>query len=633
MIVSGNGIGKSFGGEVVLKEVQFEIQETDRIGLVGMNGAGKSTLLNILTGNLEQDIGQIQTKKGLNIGYLKQTNFLELDNTLEEEIKSVFKEILELQEKITQVQEDLKHTKSEDEKMITLMRKYESLQSSFEAKSGYEITYKIQNVLNGLGFQNYDMTMPVKNLSGGEKIRFAMAKILLQNPELLILDEPTNHLDFIMLEWLENYLQSYKGAIVVVSHDRYFLDKIINKVWEIKNTQLTKYVGNYTNFVEQKHQKLMLAQKEYEKQQEEIEKLTEFVHKNLAKSSSVNGVGTRVKALEKMERLEKPSLYEKELKIKFEIDSHPYLNVLQLFHVGIEVGKEKTKLYENVNFEIERGQKVAIIGPNGIGKTSLLKAMLGKIEYLGRIKWGENTRISYFDQEGTSLHMENTAIEEIHQQFPQKTDLEIRNLFANLLLTEDTVFKKIKELSGANRAKVVLAKIIFEKPNVLILDEPTNHFDYLAKEALTEALKKFEGTIILVSHDRYLLNTITTKIIELGKEGIQTYLGNYENYVIEKRNRMDISNVKKVEEKVTKSKEKNILLQKNKKRMASIEKKMQQLEEKIKKTQEEMLLPEHTSNYIELSRMGKEVDIQNEELNVLLEEWVMLTETIEKENQ
>lgn len=626
MLVSVKDISKSFAGNIVLDKVSFDINENDRIGLIGINGVGKSTLLNIITDNVYYDTGELVIKNGISIGYLKQSNSLDNNNTLNQELRKVFTQIYELKDRLNNLQKQMNESLNDSEKLEKIIKKYDSTNNLFEARDGYNIDIKINNVLNGLGFKDYDLDMKVSNLSGGEKVRFSMVKILLQEPELLVLDEPTNHLDFEMLNWLEKYIESYKGAIIVVSHDRYFLDKVANIILEIENCKLYKYKGNYSKFLTQKEEKVKKKELEYEKQQENIKKLTEFIDKNLAKSASVNGVGTRIKQLEKMELIEKP-IYNKNIKLKFEFDKTSFKEVLQVKDLSININENDRQLYNKVSFNISRNEKVAIIGKNGIGKTTLLKALLNQVEYNGKIKWGENVKISYFEQENSSINIENTVIDEIHNRFPNKTDLELRKLYAKLLITDDMVFKKIKELSGANKAKVVFAIMMLERANVLILDEPTNHLDYIAKEELNRALKEYNGTIILVSHDRYLLNNVATKIIEVSQNKLNIYNGNYDYYINNK-----IENIKKSNQKISITKEKNIALYNEKKKLSSIERKIEKIENEIRKLNIKLNDNEISTDYIKLAKINDEIQEKNKELDSFMKEWVEVNENIDKVN-
>ena len=364
-------------------------------------------------------------------------------------------------------------------------------------------------------------------------MRFGMAKILLRNPELLILDEPTNHLDFSMLAWLEDYIKSYKGAVLTVSHDRYFLDNIVSGIYEIEQKHIYKYKGGYSAFIKQKEERLRVLEKEYDKQQQELTAMRDYVSRNLARSSSSNSVGSRVKALEKMEIMQKPNPRPKDIHFKFDYDIEPHKTVLTVKDMGVHVGDRVTgkQLYDNISLEVLCGDKIAIVGKNGVGKSSFLKAIMKRISCSGTVRFGGNVKVAYFDQELRDLDLNDTVIEAVHKQFPTKTDFEIRSALGRLLIEDEAVFKRVRELSGANRAKVQFCIIMFKRANVLILDEPTNHLDYIAKEALDEALKQFTGTLITVSHDRYFLNTVPTKIIEMFPDGLEIYNGKYDYYL------------------------------------------------------------------------------------------------------
>lgn len=517
MLVTLDKICKSFLDEVVLKDVSFSINENERIGLLGVNGAGKSTLLNIITGILPFDSGTRTVKSSLEIGYLKQNEALNSENTLREEIEDALSEVYDVREKLLEASKRISASTPGSEEYRNLSEAYEKLTNQYDALDGYTADTRINIVLNGLGFGDFNLEQKTAHLSGGEKIRFGIAKILLHNPELLILDEPTNHLDFTMLTWLEDYLSSYKGSVLIVSHDRYFLDKVADNICEIENGSLYKYKGGYSAFLTQKEERIRHAEKEYEKQQSELAAMRDYVAKNLAKSSSSNSVGSRVKTLEKMELQAKPNPKQKEVHFKFEYDFEPHKVVLSCKDVGIYVGNAATgkQLYENISLEVLKGEKIAIIGKNGVGKSSFLKAVLKKIPYTGQIKFGGNVKVAYFDQELGDLNLDDTVIEAVHRAYPTKTEFEIRSALGRLLIEDEAVFKRVRDLSGANRAKVAFCIIMFKRANVLIFDEPTNHLDYIAKEALDDALKEFTGTLITVSHDRYFLNCVPDKIIEM----------------------------------------------------------------------------------------------------------------------
>lgn len=629
MLISINNISKSFLNKKVLNNITLAINDKDRIGLLGINGVGKTTLLNIISGTLEYDEGTISSKQDLRIGYLRQNEALNTSHTLKEEIESSLQTVFDTRKKLEEISKKMSQTTGFEYE--NLSNDYERLTNIYDAADGYNAEVRINTVLNGMGFGNFDLNTSVSVLSGGEKTRFALAKILVENPNLLILDEPTNHLDFDMLNWLENYLLEYKGAVIIVSHDRYFLNSVASDICEIENNELVRYKGGYSSFLKQKEERIKTLTKEYEKQQKEIEDLRDYVRRNLAKSSSINSVGSRVKALEKMELAAKPNPQVKDLHISFPFDIEPHKTILECKELKVSVGKADTKriLFENFNLEILRNEKVAFIGKNGIGKSSLLKAILKKMPYEGSVRWGGNVKISYFDQELSSLDLNLTALEAVHRKFPTKTEYEIRSMLARFLIEDEDVFKRLYELSGANRAKVALCIIVFERSNVLVLDEPTNHLDYKAKEALDLALSQYEGTIIMVSHDRYFLNSVPTKIIEMRSNKIIVYSGNYDYY----KEHLQVENKEKVEKSDAKS---NSSIQyeesrKNKsqdrKRRAKLmntEKEIDVLQSHINELKQLIDSPDVSSDYKKLSEILEEIKIKEDELEELELLWLEL---------
>lgn len=629
MLISLNNINKSFLDKKILNNITLAVNEKDRIGLLGINGVGKSTLLNIISGNLEYDEGTIATKSDLRIGYLKQNEALDTSNNLDEEIKDSLKLIFDTRKKIDEISYKMSKSVGADYEKLT--EEYEKYTNIYNAADGHNAEVRIKTVLNGMGFGSFDMNTPVSVLSGGEKTRFALAKILVENPNLLILDEPTNHLDFNMLTWLENYLKEYKGAVIIVSHDRYFLDSVASDICEIENCELIRYKGGYSSFLKQKDERIKTLTKEYEKQQREIEDLRDYVRKNLAKSSSINSVGSRVKALEKMELQAKPNPKVKDLHINFPFDIEPHKLIVECKNLKVSVGKNENKkvLFKDFNLEIQRNEKIAFIGKNGVGKSSLLKAILKKIPYEGSIRFGGNVKISYFDQELSSLDLNMTALESVHRKFPTKSEYEIRSMLARFLIEDEDVFKRIKELSGANRAKVALCIIVFERSNVLFLDEPTNHLDYKAKEALDIALGQYEGTIIMVSHDRYLLNSVPTKIIEMKNDEIIIYNGNYDYYkehseiVIKEKNEntqiQSDSAVKYTEDRKNKAQDR-----KRRAKLLNLEKEINLLQQQILELKNLIEQPEIASNYEKLSEILDEIKIKEDSLEELEITWLEL---------
>ncbi len=512
-----------------------------------------------------------------------------------------------------------------------LSAEYERLTSIYDAADGYNAEVRINTVLNGMGFGDFNMETSVSVLSGGEKTRFALAKILVENPNLLILDEPTNHLDFSMLNWLEDYLASYKGAVIIVSHDRYFLNAVASDICEIENGELVRYKGGYSSFLKQKEERIKTLTREYEKQQKEIEELRDYVRKNLAKSSSINSVGSRVKALEKMELAAKPNPKIKDLHIAFPFDIEPHKTILECKDLKVSVGKGDSKrtLFQNLDLEITRGEKVAFVGKNGVGKSSFLKAILKKMAYEGSVRWGGNVKISYFDQELASLDLNMTVIEAVHRKFPTKTEYEIRSMLARFLIEDEDVFKRIREMSGANRAKVALCIIVFERSNVLVLDEPTNHLDYKAKEALDRALSQYEGTVIMVSHDRYLLNSVPDKIIEMKPDEVVIYKGNYDYYkehaqteVKEKATKPEVkSNAAMQYDESRKNKAQD---RKRRAKLMNTEKEMEALQNEIDELKALIENPDISSDYARLSEILEEIKIKEEALEELENLWLEL---------
>lgn len=629
MLISVNNISKAFLDKKILNNVTLAVNDKDRIGLLGINGVGKTTLLNILSGNLEYDDGTIATKPDLRIGYLKQNEALNTSNSLKDEIESSLQLVFDTRKKLEEISKLM--SQATGNVYDNLSNEYERLTNIYDAADGYNVEVRINTILNGMGFGEFDLNTSVSVLSGGEKTRFALAKILVENPNLLILDEPTNHLDFNMLNWLENYLAEYKGAVIIVSHDRYFLNSVTSDICEIENGELVRYKGGYSSFLKQKEERIKTLTKEYEKQQKEIEELRDYVRKNLAKSSSINSVGSRVKALEKMELQAKPNPQLKDLHISFPFDIEPHKTILECKGLKVSVGKAENKrtLFENFNIEISRGEKVAFVGKNGVGKSSLLKAILKKLPCEGSVRWGGNVKISYFDQELSNLDLNLTAIESVHRKFPTKTEYEIRSMLARFLIEDEDVFKRIREMSGANRAKVALCIIVFERSNVLVLDEPTNHLDYKAKEALDHALSQYEGTIIMVSHDRYFLNSVPTKIIEMKSDEIIIYNGNYDYY----KEHIELCTNEKVSKAETKSdssiqydesRKNKAQDRKRRAKLMNTEKEINVLQNEISELKQLIESPDVSSDYEKLSSILEEIKTKEEQLEELENIWLEL---------
>ena len=516
MLASLTNINKFYNGNQVLNNVSLTIDENDRIGLVGNNGCGKSTLLKILTGSVDPDRftekdGIVSIAAKTTVGYLEQMGGLNTENTVIEEMRSVFEPVHKAIDRLREI--ELEIEMGDD----FAADEYQQLSSWIEANDGYNTDVKIRMVLNGMGFSGEELERTVSGFSGGEKTRLCIARLLLEEPNLLILDEPTNHLDFKTIMWLEDYLRSYKGAILIVSHDRYFLDRLCTSVCEIERGILTRYRGNYTAFVRQREENDARREKEYELQQKQIAQLEDYVAKNLVRASTTKMAQSRRKQLEKIERVERPVHDTKHAKIRFTYSVEPPIDVLKVKGVDISVGEGASRktLVDTLDFEVRRGEKVGIIGDNGIGKSTLLRILQEQLPHRGLVRWNSNIKISYFEQESTNLHKELTVMEELHSRYPLMSDLEVRSLLAQVRLVGENVFKETGVISGGERAKLCFAIMMQEHGNVLILDEPTNHLDLSSKEAIEEALAEYTGTVIFVSHDRYLLSKISDRLIEL----------------------------------------------------------------------------------------------------------------------
>ncbi len=532
MLAGLTNINKFYNGNQILKNVCLNIDENDKIGLVGKNGCGKSTLLKILTGNEEPDRftekdGIVSVASKTTMGYLKQMGGLDSDKTIIEEMQSVFEPVHKAIERLREIEIEIQSgdNSSADE--------YQQLSSWIEANDGYNTDVKIKMILNGMGFSESELNRIVSGFSGGEKTRLSIAKLLLEEPNLLILDEPTNHLDFKTIMWLEDYLKTYRGAVLIVSHDRYFLDRLCTSICEIERGVLKRYRGNYSAFVRQREENDTRQEKEYELQQKQIAKMEDYVARNLVRASTTKMAQSRRKQLENMELIERPVHDNKYAKINFTYAVEPPLDVLKVKNIDISVGTgtQKKTLVPEISFEVRRGDKIGIIGDNGIGKSTLLKIIQEQLPHKGVVRWNSNIKISYFEQESTNLNKELTVMEELHSRYPSMSDLEVRNLLAQVRITGENVFKETGVISGGERAKLCFAIMMQEHGNVLILDEPTNHLDLSSKEAIETAMEEYTGTIIFVSHDRYLLSKIADRLIELTNNSYRIHEYGFEKYL------------------------------------------------------------------------------------------------------
>ncbi len=642
MLITATNINKSFGEEIVLRDIKMTIDEKCRYGLIGVNGAGKSTLLKILTDELGFESGELVKKPNLTMGYLAQNNGLERDCSIIAEMRKVFEDVLSAEADMRRLELEMSEIEDHSsDRYRQIAARYAHKQAFFDSRDGYNIDVKIKTILNGMGFGDKDMDTVISTLSGGEKTRLAMAKLLLEEPELLILDEPTNHLDFKTLKWLEEYLASYNGAILAVSHDRYFLDKIVTHIYEVERGRLYSYPGNYSKYLPQKAERRAREQKKYEMQQIEIAKMQEYIDKNMARASTSNSAKSRLKALESMEILEKPDGDLKTMRLRFEHTKDPYKDVLKTTGLEVVVGDNSEVICKNINLDIKRGEKIAVIGENGIGKSSFLKIIQGLIpQGGGSFEWGKNVSISYYEQENLNLNQDKIALDELWDRFPHIPEAEIRKVLGSVLLTQDDVYKPVKVISGGERAKLAFCIIMLEKSNVLILDEPTNHLDLVSKEILETAMSDFGGTIIFVSHDRYLLNKVPDKIVEITREGSEVYSGNYDYYrevqerrakaLAEEQSRLAFEKAQNSKKSDSsggfRSKEQRRADAQRKNRIRELEKLIEEAETRIAELENEMTLEEVFTDYKLMAEKCSETDTLRKSLDEYFEEWTALEE-------
>lgn len=642
MLLSLTNISKIFNGEVLLNNISLSVEKTSRIGIIGANGCGKTTLFRIICGQTEPDRqterdGIISKASKISIGFLEQNCSLDSERAVFDEMKTAFSDIEKIKIRMSELERQMEQN-SQIQAQIT--REYDNLLAQLEARDGWNIDVKIKTVLNGMGFGEAVWQRKINSFSGGEKTRLAICKLLLEEPNLLMLDEPTNHLDFRTVMWLENYLSSYKGALLVISHDRYFLDKTVNCICEIENGVLRSYKGNYTQYTELKAQYVAQQMKEYEEQQKEIAKLEDYVARNLVRASTTKMAQSRRTALEKIERIEKPRLAAKPLRLKFEQKCVPPFDLLDVKNVQIAVGRkaERKVLVPSVSFELKRGERLGIVGENGTGKSTFLKILQNILPYEGKIRWADNVKLSYFEQESAQLDFEKTAFEEIHSRMPAMSDFEVRSLLGSVLITGEEVFKKVGNLSGGERVKLSFAVMQCEKGNVMIFDEPTNHLDIAAKESLEKAVSEFEGTVIVVSHDRYLLKSVCTSILELSCEKSEFFPCGFDEYarIIQEREQEQqllIEQAKQIEaalkakEKggnVYRSKQQRALDAQKRNRINTLEREMEKLQILQNKLEAELGLPQIFSDYVLMQTKCEELDEAKRQYNEMFDEWAML---------
>ncbi len=634
IILQANKIERSFAGEVLFDNISLQVDERDRIALVGKNGAGKSTLLKILVGEEEPTSGEINKKRDLSLSYLAQDSRFESSNTIYDEMLHVFDDLHKTEKTLRQMELEMGEKTGAD--LEKLMQDYDRLSEEFRQAGGFTYEADIRAILNGFKFDESMWQMKIEELSGGQNTRLALAKMLLEKPNLLVLDEPTNHLDIETIAWLENYLVNYSGALLIVSHDRYFLDKVATITLDLTKHSLDRYVGNYSSFVEQKEQKLLTEAKNYEKQQKEIAALEDFVNRNLVRASTTKRAQSRRKQLEKMERLDKPEAGTKSAHMTFHSDKTSGNVVLTVEEAA--VGYDNQILSEPINLDIRKMNAVAIVGPNGIGKSTLIKSIVGQIPFIkGETRFGANVEVGYYDQTQSKLTPHNSVLDELWNDFKLTPEVEIRNRLGAFLFTGDDVKKTVGMLSGGERARLLLAKLSMENNNFLILDEPTNHLDIDSKEVLENALIDFDGTLLFVSHDRYFINRVATQVLELSEEGSTLYLGDYD-YYLEKKAELEALAAAQAEsvpasssEEVTSNdyhlqKQNQKELRKITRRIEQLEAEMEELDQKIQEISETM---HSTNDAADLVQLQSELDQLTVQQEAVMEEWAELSEQVE----
>ncbi|HAC1857514.1 TPA_asm: ATP-binding cassette domain-containing protein [Listeria monocytogenes] len=640
-------ISKFFGAEVILDNIKLEVKTGDRIALVGRNGAGKSTLLKIIAGKMSYDGGTISKPKSVELGYLAQNTGLESSKTIWDEMLSVFDSLRKMEADLRKMELRLGEPElyNDPEKYQALMTDYDTLQHTFKESGGYTYEAEIRSVLNGLRFYPEDYEVEIASLSGGQKTRLALAKLLLAKQDILVLDEPTNHLDIETLAWLETYLQNYHGSLLIVSHDRYFLDKVVNQVYEISRTKIDHYKGNYSSFVNQKQAKLEQMWKEFDKQQKQIAKLEDFVARNIVRASTTKRAQSRRKQLEKMDVLGRPQGDEKAAHFGFQFEKQTGKDVLMVDQLSIGYAKDK-RIASNLTFEMKRQDSLALVGPNGIGKSTLLKTLIRDIPALsGEFHFGAGVKIGYYDQEQAKLTSNKTVLMELWDDYPELNEVNVRTTLGNFLFSDDDVLKNVQSLSGGEKARLALAKLTLLEANVLILDEPTNHLDIESKEVLEAALIDFEGTILFVSHDRYFINRIASKIVELAPEKATVFLGDYDYYqekLAEEKElaRLDAEDRRKKGEQVEatssvrklnyqEEKEQQKLLRQRKRKLEEVEKSMEATDKKIAELELQLTNPEVFQDHEKALEITQELDAVKADGEKLMEEWEQISEELE----
>lgn len=643
IVLSCRNITKSFGINEILKDITFNINEGDKIGLIGPNGEGKSTLFKILTKAIDFDSGDLFIDKNKTLGYLSQTLSLDSDNIIYNEMLKVFTNLVELENRIITLEKKLNepYDSSKEGYHSKLIKDYSLAQELYENRGGYTYKGEISKVLKGLGFSENDFNKPINELSGGQKTRVALCRLLLTNPDIILLDEPTNHLDLNAIEWLEEYLKNYKGTVFVISHDRFFLDSVTNNTYELIGGKINCYNASYTKFLELRKKDIETRLKAYNLQQAEIKRQEDIIEKfrSFNREKSIRAAESREKSLAKIDRLEAPEIIKEATKINFETTIRSGNDVIH--GENLKKSYSDKLLFENVNFDLKRGEKVALIGENGRGKTTLFKIILGLVEKdQGSISLGKNVFLGYYDQEQSNLDENKTVLDEVWDEFPKLTTTDIRSVLASFLFTGDDVFKEISLLSGGEKCRINILKLMLSKSNFLLLDEPTNHLDIMSREALEDAILAYDGTLIIISHDRYFLNKVINKIIELEQDGVKTYLGNYNYYIEKKKNPNRFSGLEDSDSSCGKTKTQLREERKKKKesikeskqtllKIKNIEKEISSNEELLESLQEDLCKEEIYSNPDESVRVNKEIIKVQALIDSLYKEWELLSSFIE----
>ncbi|MYL21664.1 ATP-binding cassette domain-containing protein [Halobacillus litoralis] len=638
-----NQLTKRFGAELILTNIKLEIQKNDRIAIVGRNGAGKSTLLKIMAQEMSYDSGDLFKPKDTSVGYLEQHTGLQSDKSIWDEMEQVFDHLKALEKELRSMEGQMADPAlMEDQaRYQQLLKDYDRKQEQFKTAGGYQYEADIRAVLNGLNFKDFDWTTPISTLSGGQKTRLALGKLLLTSPDLLILDEPTNHLDIDTLSWLENYLQGYPGAVVIVSHDRYFLDKIVDTVYEIAFQSSKKYHGSYSDYLKKKEADFEQEMKRFEKQQEEIKRMEDFIQKNLVRATTSKRAQSRRKQLEKMDKLDKPKEDNLSAKFSFQAARRSGNDVLKLRDYAFRYSDSSSYLFDNLTLDLNRGDSVALVGPNGVGKTTLLKTLVGELEATkGKKLIGTNVQIGYYDQEQLKLQSKKTVLNELWDDYPMKNERDIRTILGNFLFSGEDVLKPVSALSGGEKARLSLAKLMMQEANFLILDEPTNHLDLDSKEVLEAALVDYPGTLLFVSHDRYFINKIADQVVEMKPENTRLFLGDYDYYVEKKQEEYELQQLEEAEraqetpaekqappknsfeeDKAVKREERR-----RNRRIAEIEKEIEEVEAALEENEELLCDPDIYQDHersLEITEDNKE---KNTRLEALMEEWEALHE-------